>query len=100
MSDEILRQLYEGEIYPCEQMEISSEESRIQMKLHEQMVQDFKEKLTERQRQEFKKIQTARDDIENEYDTINFIKGFQLGMQLTLAGLEIPHIKPKNDFER
>ncbi len=94
MNDEILRQLYEGELYPCDQIKVSLKEHRERTRSYEQMALRFKEQLTEDQQRQFDELQDLRVLIESEYDIANFIKGFRLGMQITLAGLEIPHTKP------
>ena len=50
--------------------------------------QAFKEKLPRELVSEFEKLKDYEDDYGNESDFITFRKGFQLGMQLAVAGLE------------
>ncbi len=96
---EILKQLYLGLIEPEEQLDISDKEFKRITAAYDDAVQKFCETLNETQKAQFEQIKYIKNENDREYDVLNFKKGFQLGMQLTLAGLEIPHIKPKNDFE-
>lgn len=54
---DILRELYNGEVYPAEQIDIEDESFQTVLRQHTEAKQEFR-------------------------------KGFQLGMQFTMAGLE------------
>ena len=80
---DVLRELYNGEIYPAEQIEIETAETA-----YSDARQAFKDKLPRELVSEFEKLKDYEDDYGNESDFITFRKGFQLGMQLAVAGLE------------
>lgn len=84
----ILRELYNGEIYPAEQIEIETAEYRAAAAAYSDARQAFEEKLPRALVSEFEKLKDYEDDYGSESDVITFRKGFQLGMQLTMAGLE------------
>ena len=85
---DVLRELYNGEIYPAEQIEIETAEYRAAATAYSNARQAFKEKLPRELVSEFEKLKDYEDDYGNESDFITFRKGFQLGMQLAVAGLE------------
>lgn len=85
---DILRELYHGTVYPAEQLEVKTE-SFIQAGIaYDEAMQKFKNSLTAEQSTEHERLECLRNDYEQEYDFLNFRKGFQLGMQLTAAGLD------------
>ena len=85
---DVLRELYNGEIYPAEQIEIETAEYRAAATAYSNARQAFKEKLPRELVSEFEKLKDYEDDYGNESDFITFRKGFQLGMQPAVAGLE------------
>ena len=91
---DILKQLYYGEIVPDEQLDIVDDEFKDITAEYYKAASKFCNSLKKKKKEEFEQLDNLRDDHDREYDFLNFKKGFQLGMQLTLAGLEIPHIKP------
>lgn len=92
--DDILRQLYYGKLTPDGQLDISGKAYKKTAAAYDKAETEFREKLNEEQKKEFEQLKYIKNDNDREYDYLNFQKGFQLGMQLTLAGLEIPNTKP------
>ena len=74
--------------YPAEQIEIETAKYRAAATAYSNARQAFKEKLPRELVSEFEKLKDYEDDYGNESDFITFRKGFQLGMQLAVAGLE------------
>ena len=87
MSD-VLRELFNGEIYPAEEIDIESEEYRAAAQEYEDARKAFKEKLPQVLTDEFEKLKDFEDGYGNECDIAAFRRGFQLGMQLAVAGLD------------
>ena len=87
MSD-ILRELFNGEIYPAEEIDIESEEYRAAVQEYEGARKAFKEKLPQELTDEFEKLKDFEDGYGTECDIAAFRRGFQLGMQLAVAGLD------------
>ena len=86
--NDILRELYNGEVYPAEQIETEDESFQAIMKKYNTAKQEFKKDLNKSQLQQFGDLEILENKYGREYDMLNFRKGFQLGMQLTMAGLE------------
>lgn len=87
---DILREFFEGRIYPAEQIEMGSKEFRKLRIEHGTAKERFRETLSEAQLEKLEQLETTKVYIDSENDLFIFKKGFQLGMQLTLAGFEIP----------
>ena len=92
--EDILKQLYHGEIAPDEQIDISGEDFKRTAAAYNKAAEKFCKSLNEEQKQEFEQLKYIKNNNDCEYDLLNFKRGFQLGMQLTLAGLQIPSTKP------
>lgn len=86
--NDVLRELYNGEIYPAEGIDVESKEYRAAAQEYEDARKAFKEKLPQELADEFEKLKDCEDGYGNECDIAAFRKGFQLGMQLTVAGLD------------
>lgn len=86
--NDVLRELYNGEIYPAEGIGVASKEYRAAAQKYEDTRKAFKEKLPAALADEFEKLKDCEDGYGNECDIAAFRKGFQLGMQLAVAGLE------------
>ena len=85
---DVLRELYNGEIYPAEQIEIETAKYRAAATAYSNARQAFKEKLPRELVSEFEKLKDYEDDYGNESDFITCRKSVQPGMQLAVAGLE------------
>ena len=85
---DILRELYNGEVYPAEQIETKDESFQAALQRYNDAKQEFRKVLNTAQQQQFDDLDNLENESGREYDMLNFRKGFQLGMQLTMAGLE------------
>lgn len=92
--EDILKQFYDGEIFPAEQIDLMDKDFQSKNTAYHQAITEFCKTLNQMQKEAFEKLQNIQNENDFAYNILHFKKGFQLGMQLTLAGLEIPHIKP------
>lgn len=86
--NDILRELYNGEVYPAEQLKTEGESFQAASHKYNEAKQEFRRGLNEAQLLQFDDLEILENQYGREYDMLNFRKGFQLGMQLTMAGLE------------
>ncbi len=86
--NDVLRELYNGEIYQAEEIDVESKEYRAAAREYEDARKAFKEKLPQELTGEFEKLKDYEGGYGNECDIAAFRKGFQLGMQLAIAGLD------------
>lgn len=88
--NDVLRELYNGEIYPAVEIDVESKEYRAAAQEYEDARKAFKEKLPEDLTSEFEKLKDYEDGYKSECDITAFRKGFQLGMQLAVEGFDRP----------
>lgn len=83
MNDSLLRQIYNGELYPAEDMGkfISPEERRRGHKI-EKEVEYFEKALSSEDWARFSKLDALQRDSSSEYAFENFTFGFRLGVML------------------
>ncbi len=86
--NDILERLYYGEVNPSDELNIRRESFREAGRIYDEAEQRFASSLTSSQLEEFEKLKYIKNYYDREYDILNFQKGFQLGMQLILTGLE------------
>ena len=88
MDNSILRQLYDGEIYPFENIgDDSPELQRINDMLADEKVK-FMKSLSDSQLEDFQKIGDLQDESAVAYGYENFVYGYKLGVALLIEGLK------------
>ena len=88
---DVLRELYNGEIYPAEQIEIETAKYRAAATAYSNARQAFKEKLPRELVSEFEKLKDYEDDYGNESDFMvlsHSARAFSLVCSLRLQGLK------------
>lgn len=92
--EDILKQLCAGEITPDGQIDTSGKDFKSTAKAYDKVETEFFKNLSSEQQEAFEQLKRVKYANDREYELLYFKRGFQLGMQMTLAGLEIPHTKP------
>lgn len=82
MSKMLLQQLYDGEIYPAE--DIVPKDPKYKQLCHDVrcITDKFEEKLTQAEKETFEQITTMEQQLTILYAFENFSYGFQLGVRL------------------
>ena len=91
--DDILTKLYFGELRPREQEDEKSAAFRGIARKYDEADQQFQKGLTESQRSEYEQVKNTKYEYDLLYNEMDFRKGFQLGMQLAVAGLNEDKLK-------
>ncbi|MFT3984639.1 MAG: hypothetical protein QM697_12085 [Lachnospiraceae bacterium] len=87
MTKSLLQQLYDGEIYPAEQIVPKSPEYReLSRKLGEEK-EYLREQLLTNDRERFEEMETLSQKITSLYGYENFLYGFGLGVGLMIETL-------------
>lgn len=87
MTKSLLQQLYDGEIYPAEQIVPKSPEYReLSRKLGEEK-EYLREQLLTNDRERFEEMETLSQEITSLYGYENFLYGFRLGVGLMIETL-------------
>ena len=97
--EDVLKDPYFGEIRPCDQLDLQEESFKQAGAAYDEAEKRFIAGLTEEQKEAFEQLKYIKNDFDREYDVLNFKKGFQLGMQLTVAGLEKDRLEEKQTEE-
>lgn len=87
MSKTLLQKLYDGEIYPAEQIVPRDPEYRETSRKISDEKEYFQEILTENDRQRFDKLMDSRYETESMDSYESFVYGFRLGVGLMVETL-------------
>ena len=88
MSNRILEQLYDGEIYPAEQIVLSSPEAKEALRSLEDEKAYFYGILSEADKERFDNLFDLSHGVQRYYSYADFSCGFKLGTRLAYAALE------------
>lgn len=84
MTKSLLQQLYDGEIYPAEQIVLKSPKHReLSRKLGEEK-EYIRERLSVSDRERFEEMDSLYQEITSLYNYENFLYGFRLGVGLII----------------
>ncbi len=87
MAKSLLQRLYDGEIFPAEQIVPKNPEYReLTHKLREEK-EYLRERLSESDRERFDAMENLSQEIENLYGSEDFFCGFRLGAGLMMEAL-------------
>jgi hypothetical protein len=92
MEDSILRKLYNGEIYPAEQINPNSPKYREITGELEKVKKRFVETLNDSNIELFNRIEELRGEIANIYGFEDFACGFRLAVSLIFEGRNVDEI--------
>ncbi len=84
MNKTLLQQLYNGEIYPAEQIVPRSAEYRELCRKLDEEKKDLREQLSVSDQERFEVIETLSQEIASLYSYADFSCGFRLGMGLMI----------------
>ena len=82
MAKSTLQKLYDGEIYPFEEIGVDTPEYRRAMKALTDEKDNFAKTLSESNRESFEKIEDLHDEIAKHYGYADFAHGFRLAVAL------------------
>lgn len=85
----ILEQLFNGDIYPSEQIKIKLAGYQEARKVAIQAHDAFEEKLSQQMKQELDEWFSKEADVSGYYSTQTFMDGFKLGARLMLEIMEV-----------
>ena len=84
---DIVHKLFDGEIVPDEMERLNSEEYKEQDKKYRSCRRSFEQKLPKELTDEYETLVKAEGDYFYEHELNAFRKGFKLGMQLAIEGM-------------
>jgi len=88
MSKPILAQLFDGEIYPAEQIRLTTPEAKTTSNKLDEERKHFFEILPEAEKERFESLCDLFTDMQYHYSHADFSCGFKLGTRLAYAALE------------
>ena len=89
MAKSTLQKLYDGEIYPFEEIVVDTPEYRRAIKALTDEKERFLKTLSESNRESFEKIEDLHDEIAKLYGYADFAHGFRLAVALIVESQNI-----------
>lgn len=86
---EIILDLYYGKIKPFDMAMVRKEEYELISEKHLKAIEEFTAKLSPQLRKEFEQVCNISDEVDNELHIDGFCKGFQIGMRLGTAAIDL-----------
>jgi hypothetical protein len=87
MSKTLLQQLYDGEVYPAEDIKLIRPEDKELSQKNSKEMEYFEDLLSPEDYRRLEKLDDKRQDENSAYEYANFVYGFRLGMGMAIEAL-------------